>query len=81
MSYPTQAQTPAKLRIVSHGNAPSTDPTRAGQLDFFVIYSPDTMHRFTVIIPQKDPTPEQVDQAIREDYLKQQRFINREVSV
>lgn len=81
MSYnPTQSG-PTKVNIVSHGLAPSQDANRAGQMDFYVIYQLDPLHRFTLFFPKKDVSEIEIDQAIRQDFQKQKALINREVQV
>ena len=81
MSYTPNMNGPSKVTIVSHGLAPSQNPQRAGQLDFFVIYQLDPLHRFTVFFPKHDVSEAEIDQAVRTDYQKQKSLINREVNV
>jgi len=80
MSYPNPPQ-PLKATIVRHLLAPSQDPQRIGQFDFVAIYAVNNGQQFTVIIPKRDPTEAEVDLAIKADYEKQKRFINREVNL
>lgn len=80
MSFPN---TPgiAKATIIRHMQIPSQDPQRVGQFDFMVMYKTDGGHQFSFTIPKKEPTPEEVDLAIRQDFEKQKRFINRDVNL
>ena len=79
MSFNQTSTQPEKVNLIRHGIAPSQDPARAGQFDWFGVYQLSPGQTFTVVIPKREPTDIEVDNAIRADYQKQRMFINREI--
>lgn len=76
-----------KAVVTNHGPALSTDPQRPQALDTIVNYrildatNKPTGYAFSVRIPKENPTPQEVQQAIQQDYSKQKQLMNLEVSL
>ena len=80
-SIPNQGSTQPEAKILSVIDVPATDPNRMGKLDARITYQVDPLHIFAVQVPAENLTPEIEDAAVRADYAKRSKLINRSIKL
>mgnify|MGYP001626242078 CR=1 FL=1 len=78
---PTAQPPRPKAVIVGVYEIPATSPSRLGETDTLVVYKVGNTGTFQVKIPKSNPTPQEIQAAIKEDYKKKGSIVGTTIEL